>query len=62
MHLTMDLINVIHFYICEVITTGYFTKHFDTSKFGQDGGILILDLGKWEHLEVRFCQSQLSQD
>lgn len=20
---------------------GYFTKHFDTSEFGQDGGILI---------------------
>lgn len=42
---------------------GYFTKHFDTSEFGQDGGILIyMWERKWEHLEVRFSQSQISQD
>lgn len=25
---------------------GYFTQHFDTSEFGQDGGILILYVRK----------------
>lgn len=50
MNLTMDLITInvavtdFIFIFLMLSLFGYFTKHFDTSRFGQDGRILILDL------------------
>lgn len=36
--------------------------HMYISLSGHDGGILILDVRKWEHREGRFSKSQVSQD
>lgn len=52
MNMTMDLISLNvsvtdwAFIFVKLSLLAYFTKHFDTSGFGQDGGILILYMRK----------------